>query len=126
MAAGSGAAGTDETALIDEVTGAVRTLRRVVRVVAPGSISGDEAVALVDLLGEAERIVASGVARLTPRVTETGAFAKTATPAVLTGWRRRPAPPPVRPAPAWPPPSVRPRSRRWPGPCPTAGSRPPS
>jgi hypothetical protein len=77
MAAGSGAAGTDETALIDEVTGAVRTLRRDVRVVAPGSISGDEAVALVDLLGEAERIVASGVARLTPRATETGAFAKT-------------------------------------------------
>jgi hypothetical protein len=77
VAAGAVAAGTDGTALIDEVTGAVRTLRRAVRVVAPGSISGDEAVALVDLLAEAERIVASGVARLTPRVMETGAFAKT-------------------------------------------------
>ena len=70
-------AGSRATALIDDVAGAVRTLRRAVRVVAPGSISGDEAVALVDLLAEAERIVASGVARLTPRVMETGAFART-------------------------------------------------
>ncbi len=69
--------GSRAAALIDEVSDAVCVLRRAVRVVAPGSISGEEAVALVDLLAEAERIVASGVARLTPRVMETGAFAKT-------------------------------------------------
>ncbi len=43
---------------------------------APESLSGEEALALVELLGEAERTVASGIARLSPRVIETGAFSK--------------------------------------------------
>src|ERR1700735_289130 len=77
MAAGSGAPASGVAALIDEISSAVCTLRRAVGVIAPASISGDEAVALVDLFTEAERIVASRTARLTPRVMETGAFAKT-------------------------------------------------
>jgi hypothetical protein len=126
MAAGSGSSGCDATTLIDDVTGAVRILRRVVRVVAPGSIAGDQAVVLVDLLSEAERIVASGVARLTPRVMETGAFAKTghacgadwlaAASGSSSGAARSRLAAAERAA----------VDRRWPVPCATANSRLPS
>ena len=58
------------------VDGAVKALRGVVRRVVPASISGEDALALVELFAEAERVVASGMALVTPRVTETGAYAK--------------------------------------------------
>ena len=60
----------------DKVQRAVDTLREVVHSVAPKSVSGEEAQQLVELFAEAERVVASGIARLTPRVIETGVFAK--------------------------------------------------
>ena len=62
--------------LIDTLAGALNCVRRVVGSVHPGAISGEEAREFVDLLAETERVVASGVARLTPRVIETGAYAK--------------------------------------------------
>jgi hypothetical protein len=62
--------------LIDTLAGALHCIRRVVSSVKPGAISGEEAREFVDLLAETERVVASGVARLTPRVIETGAYAK--------------------------------------------------
>ena len=55
---------------------AVDTLREVVHSVAPKSVSGEEAQLLVELFAEAERVVASGIARLTPRVIETGVYAE--------------------------------------------------
>ncbi len=55
---------------------ALHLLRDVVGSVEPDAVSGEEALALVNLLGETERAAASGMARLTPRVIETGAFAK--------------------------------------------------
>jgi hypothetical protein len=55
---------------------ALHTLRDVFGSVEPGAVSGEEALELVTLLGETERAAASGMARLTPRVIETGAFAK--------------------------------------------------
>jgi hypothetical protein len=60
----------------DKVQKAVGTLREVVYSVAPKSVSGEDAQQLVELLAEAERVVASGIARLTPRVMETGVYAK--------------------------------------------------
>ena len=54
----------------------MRTIRRVVRSVVPATVSGEEAASLVALLAEAERAASSGMARLTPVVNETGAFAK--------------------------------------------------
>jgi hypothetical protein len=60
-----------------ELEGAIRTIQRVVRAVAPQAVSGDEARGMVDLLAEGERAVSSGIALLTPRVVETGAYAKT-------------------------------------------------
>jgi hypothetical protein len=55
---------------------AVHSLQGVVRATSPSSLSGDEARALVDLLAEAERSAASGMALFSPRVVETGAHAK--------------------------------------------------
>jgi hypothetical protein len=60
----------------DRLMSALHTLRDVVGSVEPGAVSGEEALELVNLLGETERAAASGMARLTPRVIETGAFAK--------------------------------------------------
>jgi hypothetical protein len=59
-----------------ELKNAVRTLQHFVRTTSPGSISGDDALALVALLGEAERAAASGIALLSPVVVETGSYAK--------------------------------------------------
>jgi hypothetical protein len=67
---------TPSSALRRELEGAIRTITRVVRTMAPSTVSGDEARGMVDLLAEAERVVGSGIARLTPRVLETGSFAK--------------------------------------------------
>jgi hypothetical protein len=62
--------------MCDHLKSALRTLRDVVGSVEPGAVSGEEALELVNLLGETERAAASGMARLTPRVIETGVFAK--------------------------------------------------
>jgi hypothetical protein len=59
-----------------ELRTAVHTLQHFVRTTSPGSISGDHALALVHLLGEAERAAASGIALLSPVVVESGSFAK--------------------------------------------------
>ena len=59
-----------------ELRHAVHTLQHFVRTTSPESISGDHALALVDLLGEAERAAASGIALLSPVVVETGSYAK--------------------------------------------------
>src|SRR5271166_5441186 len=64
------------TDMCDRLRSALRELLDVVGSVEPGAVSGEEALELVDLLGETERAAASGMARLTPRVIETGAFAK--------------------------------------------------
>src|ERR1039457_4731014 len=59
-----------------ELESAVRTLQRVVRSAAPESVSGDQARSMVSLFGQAERAAASGIALLTPKVIETGSYAK--------------------------------------------------
>jgi hypothetical protein len=63
--------------LRSELEEAIGTIRRVVRTVRPGAVSGDEAREMAELLAEGERVAASGMALLTPRVLETGSFAKT-------------------------------------------------
>jgi hypothetical protein len=55
---------------------AVSDVQEVLRDAAPGSTSGDEAKAFVDLFAQAERAAASGIALYAPRVVETGAHAK--------------------------------------------------
>ncbi len=59
-----------------EIRVALATLTGFVRSARPRSISGEEAREIVALLAEAERICASGIALFSPRVIETGAFAK--------------------------------------------------
>jgi hypothetical protein len=59
-----------------ELRVALDTLIRVVRSARPRAISGEEAREIVALLAEAERACASGIALFSPRVVETGAFAK--------------------------------------------------
>jgi hypothetical protein len=51
-------------------------LQSTVRTLVPGALLGEEAMALAKDLGEIEKVVASGLALLSPRVIETGAFAK--------------------------------------------------
>jgi hypothetical protein len=55
---------------------ALSKLQTVVRTVVPGSLSGDEARALVCRFAEGERICASGVALCSPVVVESGSFSK--------------------------------------------------
>jgi HNH endonuclease len=71
---GSGVFGFDDA--IETLESAVRFMHAVVRTSAPSSMSGDEARHMVDLFAQGERIAASGIALLTPRVVETGAHAK--------------------------------------------------
>jgi hypothetical protein len=67
---------TPETTPEAELEGVVRTLGRVLQDTAPGEVSGDRARSLVSLLGEIERASSSGIALLSPRVIETGSYAK--------------------------------------------------
>jgi hypothetical protein len=62
--------------LSDKVQRAVDSLREVVHSVVPNSVSGEDAQVLVELFAVAERVAASGIARLTPRVIETGVYSK--------------------------------------------------
>jgi hypothetical protein len=59
-----------------ELQGALKTLTDLVRTVDPAVLTGDEARDLVALLAEMERTCASGIALITPRVVETGSYAK--------------------------------------------------
>jgi hypothetical protein len=68
--------GMGTSTLDTELKNAVRTLQHFVHTTSPGSISGDDALALVALLGEAERAAASGIALLSPVVVESGSYAK--------------------------------------------------
>ena len=61
---------------LDELTGIVRSLQRLVRIAAPGRSTGDEARAVVALFAEAERAATSGTALFSPVVVATGSFAK--------------------------------------------------
>jgi hypothetical protein len=54
----------------------LRDIQTLVREAAPGSVSGDQARRIVASFAEIERSAASGVALFTPRVVETGSFAK--------------------------------------------------
>ena len=63
----------DELASLDEALG---RFRHVVRTVAPASLSGDEAKALVGRFAEGARLCASGIALFSPVVAASGAFAK--------------------------------------------------
>jgi hypothetical protein len=67
---------TPNAAPWDRLRSALRTVREVIGSLEPGTVSGEEALELANLLGETERAAASGMARLTPRVIQTGAFAK--------------------------------------------------
>ncbi|MGO9335350.1 MAG: HNH endonuclease signature motif containing protein [Acidimicrobiales bacterium] len=67
---------SDTRELRESIERAVGVIRHVIESVVPGVLSGDEAQALVEVLTEAERVVTSGVALLTPRVLETGVYAK--------------------------------------------------
>jgi hypothetical protein len=62
--------------LESELEQAVRGLQRVVQSMAPGAISGDQALSMVSLFGAAERAAASGTALLTPVVVRTGSYTK--------------------------------------------------
>jgi hypothetical protein len=54
----------------------LRDVQTLVREAAPGSVSGDQARRIVASFAEIERSAGSGVALFTPRVVETGSFAK--------------------------------------------------
>jgi hypothetical protein len=62
--------------LQSELEQAVCSLQRVVQSMAPGAISGDQALSMVSLFGAAERAAASGTALLTPVVVRTGSYTK--------------------------------------------------
>jgi hypothetical protein len=62
--------------LESELEQAVRILQRVVQSMAPGAISGDQALSMVSLFGAAERAAASGTALLAPVVVRTGSYTK--------------------------------------------------
>ncbi|HWE67858.1 MAG TPA: HNH endonuclease signature motif containing protein [Acidimicrobiales bacterium] len=64
-------------AALGELDSAVAKLRRVVRDLDPAELSGDQARTVIERYGVVERVTASGVARLSPRVIESGSYAKT-------------------------------------------------
>ena len=72
---GSGS-GFGDSGFGDELDAFLRGMQKLVRGAAPGSVSGDQARTIVASFAEIERAAASGVALFTPRVVETGSFAK--------------------------------------------------
>jgi hypothetical protein len=71
-----GAATVTFTSEMAEVDTVLSRLRALVRTLEPAGLLGHEAMALAKGLGEIEKVVASGLALLSPRVIETGAFAQ--------------------------------------------------
>ena len=65
-----------DSAFGDKVDALFCELQKLVRGAEPGSVSGDQARSIVASFAEIERAAASGVALFTPRVVETGSFAK--------------------------------------------------
>jgi hypothetical protein len=65
-----------DTAFGDKLDAVWRDIQELVREAAPRSVSGDQARTIVASFAEIERSAASGVALFTPRVVETGSFAK--------------------------------------------------
>ena len=65
-----------EAASLADLDQAVRLIRDVVRRPIPVGLSGASARKFVTVLGEAERVAASGVALFAPRVVETGEYTK--------------------------------------------------
>ena len=66
----------DSSAFGGKLDAALHDVQKLVREAAPGSVSGDQAKRIVAAFAEIERSAASGVALFTPRVVETGSFAK--------------------------------------------------
>jgi hypothetical protein len=73
---GRDGSGRDGSAFGDKLDALLRDIQKQVRDAAPGSVSGDQAKRIVASFAEIERSAASGVALFTPRVVETGSFAK--------------------------------------------------
>ena len=73
---GSGDSGSGDTAFGDKVDALFCDLQKLVRGAEPCSVSGNQARSIVASFAEIERAAASGVALFTPRVVETGSFAK--------------------------------------------------
>jgi hypothetical protein len=63
------------SSLLAELKGVLGTAQRLVREAAPGKASGEQAVAVVELFSQIQRVVTSGVALFAPVVVETGSFA---------------------------------------------------
>jgi hypothetical protein len=68
--------GREASGFGDKLDATVRHLQDLVRGAAPRSVTGDQARRIVAAFAEIERAAASGVALFTPRVVETGSFAK--------------------------------------------------
>ena len=103
-------------AVRDRLRSALGALREVVGSVEPGAVTGEEALELVNLLGETERAAASGMARLTPRVIrDPGHSPKRGSARLRIGWPQPRAPPLRPPAAAWLRPSMRHAHRSCPG-----------
>ena len=62
--------------LAEGIRAGAEAIAAAVAVVVPGSLRPEEAMAAVAALAEAERVVASAIARLSPRVCESGVYAK--------------------------------------------------
>jgi hypothetical protein len=60
----------------DDLDAVLHNVQQLVRDAAPRSVSGNQARSIVATFAEIERAAASGVALFTPRVVETGSFAK--------------------------------------------------
>jgi HNH endonuclease len=73
---GRGGSGREDSAIGDKLDTLLREVQKQVRDAAPGSVSGEQAKRIVASFAEIERSAASGVALFTPRVVETGSFAK--------------------------------------------------
>jgi hypothetical protein len=70
------ASGRDSSGFGDKLDAALHEVQRLVREAEPRSVSGIQARSIVATFAEIERSAASGVALFTPRVVETGSFAK--------------------------------------------------
>ncbi|MGA2303284.1 MAG: HNH endonuclease signature motif containing protein [Acidimicrobiales bacterium] len=62
--------------LVSELREVVGRIQQLVRAASPESVSGDEALTVTGLFGDAERAAASGIALFSPVVARTGSFAK--------------------------------------------------
>src|SRR5579875_2897088 len=59
-----------------QLESALATIRRAIATTDPGMLSGPQAMSIAGLLGDIERAAASGLALVSPRVHDTGAYTK--------------------------------------------------